>query len=69
MTKYVLTTAEIARIWGKSERTIRYWAQRGRLPAIKSGGHWRFPDAARPVSWVDLEKDPESDPWTARGFF
>lgn len=36
------TTRDVALRWGVTERTVRNWCARGRLPAYKVGGIWRI---------------------------
>lgn len=40
----LLTAAQVALLFGVSERTIRIWANRDWIPAIRTpSGHWKFP--------------------------
>jgi Helix-turn-helix domain len=40
----LLTTAQVALLFGVSERTIRIWANKNWIPAIHTpSGHWKFP--------------------------
>lgn len=41
MTKFV-TTMQLAQELGASDRTIRYWARNGEIPAIRIGRQFRF---------------------------
>lgn len=36
------TTRDVAARFGVTERTVRNWCARGRLPAYKVGGIWRI---------------------------
>lgn len=36
------TTRDVAVRYGVTERTVRNWCARGRLPAYKVGGIWRI---------------------------
>lgn len=36
------TTHDVAVRYGVTERTVRNWCARGRLPAHKTGGVWRI---------------------------
>lgn len=36
------TTHDVAVRYGVTERTVRNWCRRGRLPAYKTGGVWRI---------------------------
>lgn len=39
----LLTTAQVALLFGVCDRTIRVWAKRKWIPAIRHpGGHWKF---------------------------
>jgi excisionase family DNA binding protein len=37
-----ITAIEAARLTGQSERTIRRWTLRGKLPATKHGSQWKI---------------------------
>jgi excisionase family DNA binding protein len=37
------SSQDLIELLGKSERTIREWAQKGKIPARKVGKEWRFP--------------------------
>lgn len=42
-----LRTGEVAQIFGVSERSVRQWADAGRLPCLRTpGGHRLFPKGA-----------------------
>ena len=42
--KRLLRTAEVARLFEVSGRTISEWARRGRIPSVRTpGGHRRYP--------------------------
>lgn len=39
----LLTTTQVALLFGVCERTIRVWAKKKRIPAIHNpSGHWKF---------------------------
>lgn len=39
----LIGTREVARMFAVSERTVVYWASRGKLTAVRTlGGHYRF---------------------------
>ena len=39
----LLTTAEVALLFGVRDRTIRVWAERNWIPTIQNpSGHWKF---------------------------
>lgn len=39
----LLTTAQVALLFGVCERTIRFWAKKRWIPAIRNpSGHWKF---------------------------
>ena len=39
----LLSTKEVARLFGVSSRTVANWAAAGRLPTVQTaGGHYRF---------------------------
>jgi len=39
----LLTTAQVALLFGVGERTIRIWAEKNWIPAIQNpSGHWKF---------------------------
>lgn len=39
----LLTSTQVALLFGVCDRTIRVWAKKKRIPAIHNpGGHWRF---------------------------
>jgi excisionase family DNA binding protein len=42
-TKQTYSTQELSEILGKAERTLREWAEEGKIPAIRVGKRWRFP--------------------------
>lgn len=40
----LLTATQVALLFGVSERTIRIWANKDWIPAIRTpSGHWKFP--------------------------
>ncbi len=42
-----LRVGEVAERFGVGPRTVKQWARKGRLPAIRTlGGHYRFPESA-----------------------
>ncbi len=41
-----MTVAEVARVCGVTERTVRRWLREGRLPALRVGGRVRIPEHA-----------------------
>lgn len=41
-----MTVADVARVCGVTERTVRRWLREGRLPAHRMGGRVRIPDRA-----------------------
>jgi excisionase family DNA binding protein len=41
-----MTVADVARVCGVTERTVRRWLREGRLPAIRVGGRVRVSDRA-----------------------
>ena len=45
MTKQYLRPDEVATMLNVSVRTIQYWAQKGKLPAVKLNGLLRIPAA------------------------
>ncbi len=43
LTDQLLSVAQVARMFGVAERTVRQWADEGELPAFKAGPKlWRF---------------------------
>ena len=39
----LLTTVQVALLFGVCERTIRFWAKKKWIPAIRNpSGHWKF---------------------------
>ena len=43
-TRRLLTSSEVAALFGVDRKTVTVWAKRGRLPAIRTpGGQHRFP--------------------------
>ena len=39
----LLTTTQVALLFGVRDRTIRIWAEKNWIPAIQNpGGHWKF---------------------------
>jgi len=55
----LLTTSEVAQLLLVSRRTVRLWAEYGKLPAFKAGRQWRFRRAA-------LEPGIDTEPGTAQ---
>ncbi len=41
-----MTVADVARVCGVTERTVRRWLREGRLPALRVGGRVRIPGHA-----------------------
>src|SRR6266700_2302004 len=48
-----LRVGEVAERFGVGPRTVKQWARKGRLPAVRTlGGHYRFPEnAVRALLW------------------
>jgi excisionase family DNA binding protein len=38
----LLTSPEVAALYGVSVQTVSNWARHGTIPAIRPGGEWRF---------------------------
>jgi excisionase family DNA binding protein len=58
-TAYV-TTAEAAKMLGKSPKTVSRWARAGRLPHfVTLGGHRRFPEEAIVEMAHQLDEQPK----------
>lgn len=38
----ILTTSDLAKVFGVTPDEIGYWARKGRIPAYKKGRQWRF---------------------------
>lgn len=51
-----LTVRQVARLLGVSPRTVRHWAQMGRLPGVRLGHRWRFPKPAIDALVAALEQ-------------
>ena len=49
-----MSLEELARHIGMDARTLRKWADRGKLPGQKVGGEWRF-NRARMLDWLQRE--------------
>ena len=43
LTKHSYSVRGLVILLGKPDRTIRKWAEKGRIPAHKVGREWRFP--------------------------
>jgi excisionase family DNA binding protein len=47
----LFSATQVAMLFGVSERTVRIWANKNWIPAIRTpGGHWKFP--ARQIAQV-----------------
>ena len=58
MADQFLTTTALARRVGMPARTLRYWARRGHLRAMRTpGGSWRFPLTAVEAVLRDFRPD------------
>jgi len=49
-----MTLEELARHIGMDARTVRKWAEKGKLPGRKIGGQWRF-NRAQMLDWLQRE--------------
>jgi PTS system nitrogen regulatory IIA component len=49
-----MSLEELARHIGMDARTVRKWAERGKLPGQKVGGEWRF-NRAQMLDWLQRE--------------
>jgi PTS system nitrogen regulatory IIA component len=49
-----MSLAELARHIGMDARTLRKWAEKGKLPGQKVGGEWRF-NRAQMLDWLQRE--------------
>lgn len=54
--KRYLTAGEASEITGFKPNTLSIMARQGRIPAIKIGSRWRFPDDEL-ASWVESKRD------------
>jgi len=60
--KALLTIQQVADYLQLNQSTVYQWAQKGRLPAIKLGGRWRFRGKDL-EAWLDAQTSgPEFDP-------
>ena len=51
----ILTLPEVAELLKVAEKTVYKMAQKGRLPAFKVGGQWRF-QRVDIDSWIEQQK-------------
>jgi excisionase family DNA binding protein len=58
MTNQILMTVdEVAAYLRVKKRTVYNWVKKGKIPAVKTVGQWRF-KKERIDSWLDGEKEP-----------
>jgi excisionase family DNA binding protein len=54
----LLTTAEVARWWRVSQRTVSGYARAGKLTAVRTpGGQWRVPEHAALAIFAPFDKE------------
>ena len=60
-----LSPAQLARVQGCSERTVREWCKKGVIPEAYQtrGGHWRIPMALSGKTLLELEKRCRDSPF------
>jgi len=51
----VYIAQEVALMFGVNVGTVRDWAKTGRIPAVRLGGHWRFPREEINRLWREQE--------------